>query len=106
MTQLYCIYDPEGKAIPKSIRPNEHEPWNSVCFPDQRIDLRVRGYACKPVQIANLEEEVVISKDEYEGWIDHQVTKDRRIRDLEAENHQLKIDFDVARSMIIPAGEL
>ena len=115
-TQLYCIYDPEGVIVNGTnsretkyrsfkllydIKRYTHEDYSDFL---ERVEEE--GYTCKPIQIANLEEEVVISKDDYRALLYHIDAQASIIGDLEAENKQLKIDFDVARSMIIPAGEL
>lgn len=73
-TQLYCIYDPEGVIVNGTnsretkyrsfkllydIKRYTHEDYSDFL---ERVEEE--GYTCKPIQIANLEEEVVISKEE------------------------------------------
>jgi len=71
MTQLYCIYDPEGKALFEFISSTKENSWISLWepslhgkFDDFKDHYQGLGYACKPIQIANLEEERVLNLDD------------------------------------------
>ncbi len=75
MTQLYCIYDPEGIIVNgTNSKETKHRSFKLLYdikgythedYLDFLERMEEEGYTCKPIQIANLEEEVVISKDDY-----------------------------------------
>ena len=72
-TQLYCIYDPVGKAKLFTIARDAHDCWcrlSGGVFILKEVRSKFiekkksEGYTCKPIQIANLEEEVVLNLDD------------------------------------------
>ena len=84
MKQLYCIYDPEGKARLETISnahsgyawelymiylygKNELKNTSFSQLESWKTEKQKEGYTVKPIQIANLEEEVVIPKAAWDG---------------------------------------